>query len=89
MNGEIVCIVVGIVVTIGLIVFALLLDNRKSEKTVTVELDGPEHTDEEEIVVIEGCEYIRSIVHGGCTYCHKGNCKNSIHIYNKEKNESI
>lgn len=37
------------------------------------------------VCTYDGCEYIRSVVYGGITYCHKGNCKNPIHIYNKEK----
>lgn len=28
------------------------------------------------IVVIDSCEYIKSYVYCGYTYCHKGNCKN-------------
>lgn len=32
-----------------------------------------------EIVTIDSCEYIKSLVSCGYTYCHKGNCKNHKH----------
>jgi hypothetical protein len=32
-------------------------------------------------VVIDGCEYIGYGTHG---FTHKGNCTNSIHIYNRQ-----
>lgn len=35
------------------------------------------------IVKIDNCEYIKFSTHGSWGYCHKGNCTNSIHIYNK------
>jgi hypothetical protein len=34
------------------------------------------------VCAIDGCEYIRYGIHG---VSHKGNCTNSIHIYNVEK----
>jgi hypothetical protein len=38
------------------------------------------------IIEIDGCEYIASLNgHLGWIYSHKGNCKNKIHIYNKEQ----
>ena len=38
------------------------------------------------IIEIDGCEYIKSQVSSGYTYCHKGNCKNPIHIYRPSDN---
>lgn len=36
------------------------------------------------VEVIEGCEYFVYMTNNGSPmYTHKGNCKNSIHIYNK------
>ena len=36
------------------------------------------------IVVIDGCEYFYEYgMHGGSTLCHKGNCTNAIHQYNR------
>lgn len=39
------------------------------------------------VIVIDGCEYLYGYVGGneGCILCHKGNCNNSVHIYNKKK----
>ena len=34
------------------------------------------------VVVIDGCEYVSAYIHG---FSHKGNCTNSIHIYNAER----
>ena len=37
------------------------------------------------VKIIDGCEYIDNKDHfGDHIYSHKGNCINSIHIYNKE-----
>ena len=39
-----------------------------------------------EIIVIDDCEYLYGYVggNGGYVLCHKGNCNNPIHVYNKE-----
>ena len=48
---------------------------------------GDEETDTSvsglNIVTRDGCEYIKNITLYGYVYTHKGNCTNSIHIYNK------
>lgn len=40
------------------------------------------HNSIETIVEIEGCEYFVLDAYGSYTICHKGNCKNPIHIEN-------
>lgn len=36
------------------------------------------------IVIIDGCEYLRlEHTHGYASLTHKGNCKNPIHCYNE------
>ena len=57
-----------------------------NEKQVTLKTSSNEDV---ALVVIDGCEYLTAVTYGGAaTYCHKGNCTNSIHIYKKEtKNE--
>lgn len=43
-------------------------------------------TNEINIAVFDGCEYIANRTANGLTVLtHKGNCTNSIHIYNVEK----
>lgn len=37
--------------------------------------------------VIEECEYFVVDAYGTCTYVHKGNCKNPIHIHNGGNHE--
>lgn len=36
-----------------------------------------------EVVIVENCEYLRC----ANLFTHKGNCTNSIHAYNKGRNE--
>lgn len=34
------------------------------------------------VVVIDGCQYLRSVgAYGYYSFCHKGNCTNSLHYY--------
>lgn len=39
-----------------------------------------------EVVIVDGCEYLYGYVggNGGYVLCHKGNCNNLVHVYNKE-----
>lgn len=37
-----------------------------------------------DVVLVDGCQYIRfSTYMGYYGYCHKGNCTNAIHSYNR------
>jgi hypothetical protein len=36
---------------------------------------------EAKVVVIDGCQYLKTHVHGGIALAHKGNCSNKIHVY--------
>jgi len=74
---------------IKLIILVLVLfflagcnDSNEDKKNIAiVEPDGAIVT----IVNIDGCEYIKYQTYGSYGYAHKGNCTNSIHVYNKEK----
>jgi hypothetical protein len=40
-------------------------------------------TDKFRVIELEGCEYFYTTdYHGNYVLCHKGNCKNPVHIYN-------
>lgn len=36
------------------------------------------------IVNINGCQYIKTYVHGGFNYVYLGNCTNAIHEWNRK-----
>ncbi len=60
--------------SILLIIATILFSCGAPEKKI----DGAEWHEQGSTVIVEidGCEYIKSSVHSGFNYCHKGNCKN-------------
>ena len=52
---------------------------QKKQSTIVTEYGGAAL----DIVIIEGCEYFHFRHGHAYMMCHKGNCKNKIHIYNK------
>ncbi len=50
------------------------------DKGSTYERDASEFN----ILIVEDCEYMYSHTNGYRSLVHKGNCKNKIHIYNKD-----
>ena len=68
-----------------LLLIGLLTTCQESHKIEVALIQQEKHTAPRfEVVEIDGCEYLRfDVTHGYATLCHKGNCKNPIHCYNK------
>ena len=68
-----------------LVLFFLAGCNDSNEDKKNIALVKPDG-DIVTIVSIDGCEYIVNLTaYGFKIFTHKGNCTNSIHVYNKEK----
>ena len=88
--------ILELIAVLGMLVFILSLagcggPDKAAIETVTM---SPEYYrvnnintgqyDEFHVVVIDGCQYFYQYgAHGGSTLCHKGNCTNPIHQYNR------
>lgn len=70
-------IVLLTIVLIGITVFygcRFESDNHSNSKWVAPTI---------EVVTLDSCEYLKFHVYGFPSYTHKGNCTNSIHVYNR------
>jgi len=66
--------------TFGKAAIEAAIEATRPKNLVSIEETGNQY----EIVVVDHCQYIKNFTtHGWYILAHKGNCTNSIHIYNK------